>query len=87
MSTLSKNLKNLLSEYIRTNLIHASNETMSGLSYLALGPKYALNAFQINGGDNIPQGDETRVPLQFIFESAYCRIFYTGSTLNDSAKF
>ena len=87
ISTLSKYLKNLLSEYIPTNLIDASNETMPGLSYLTLSPKDALDAFQINGGDNIPQGDETRVPLQLIFEPAYCRIFYTELTFNYSTEF
>lgn len=30
--------------------------------------------------DNIPQGDDAQTPLQFVFEPANCRIFYSFLT-------
>jgi len=35
----------------------------------------------VNLRDSIPQGDDQRIPLQFIFEPANCRIFYTPETV------
>jgi hypothetical protein len=86
LSVLSQNVQTFLSEYIPKDLIDASNETMPGLSYLPLGSPDALKTFSVNSRDNIPQGDDSGIPLQFIFEPADCRIFYTAETVVSPAN-
>lgn len=36
--------------------------------------------------DNIPVGDDSQTPLQFIFEPANCRIYYDFTTANQPHK-
>ncbi|KUJ09328.1 uncharacterized protein LY89DRAFT_657656 [Mollisia scopiformis] len=76
------------SDYIPTDLLETANETFPGLNPLPLGANdaTALKGYSINAADNIPVGDDLQIPLQFVFEPANCRIFYTPETvLSESA--
>lgn len=41
------------------------------------------NNFQVNAADGIRKGDDTQTPLQFVFEAAECRIWYTVPMIFD----
>ncbi|KAF8858784.1 hypothetical protein BDZ45DRAFT_802182 [Acephala macrosclerotiorum] len=71
------------SEYIPSDLVEAANETLPGLNPLPLGANSAtaLSKWSVNGADNIPRGDDLQISLQFVFEPANCRIFYSESTI------
>ncbi|KAK8189978.1 uncharacterized protein BKA78DRAFT_353463 [Phyllosticta capitalensis] len=43
-------------------------------------------AAAINYRDNLRQGDTTQTPLQFVYEPAECRIFYTPQMIFDPTK-
>ena len=43
----------------------------------------ALNNYAVNFRDGIRQGDETQTPLQFVYEPADCRIYYTADMTTD----
>lgn len=70
-------------QYIPSSLLKLANVTFPGLNPLPLGQNddTALKGFSINGADNIPLGDDLQIPLQFVFEPANCRIFYTPETV------
>lgn len=40
-------------------------------------PLYRATAYVVNARDGIREGDESQTPLQFIYEPADCRIYYT----------
>jgi hypothetical protein len=67
---------------IPSSLIPAAEATFPGLINLPLGDPSALASYSLNLRDNIPQGDTEQIPLQFIFEPADCRIFYTAETVS-----
>ncbi|CZR62937.1 uncharacterized protein PAC_12834 [Phialocephala subalpina] len=71
------------SEYIPSSLLELANSTLPGLNPLPLGANSAtaLKSWSVNGADNIPRGDDLQIPLQFVFEPANCRIFYSESTV------
>ncbi|TVY83851.1 Peptidase S41 family protein [Lachnellula suecica] len=78
----------LLSQFIPQALLPSINSTLPGLIDLPLGdPSPAgLKNYGINLRDTIPLGDTQGIPLQFVFEPADCRIFYTPETVfNPSA--
>jgi hypothetical protein len=54
--------------------------------YLPLGFASNFETIAVNGADNIPEGDDKQIPLQFVFEPANCRIFYTPQTYADPAN-
>lgn len=66
---------------IPSSLIPAAEATFPGLINLPLGAPSALSSYSLNLRDNIPQGDTEQIPLQFIYEPADCRIFYTAETV------
>jgi hypothetical protein len=69
------------SDYIPLDLLDIANETFPGLNPLPLGSPDTLSGFSVNAADNIPLGDDLQIPLQFVFEPANCRIFYTPETV------
>src|SRR5207302_1582357 len=62
------------------------DSTWSVAPYLPLGFVSYFQIFSVNVADNIPKEDDKQVPLQFVFESANCRIFYTPHTFADPAN-
>jgi hypothetical protein len=36
--------------------------------------------------DNIPHGDTEGIPLQFVFEPANCRVFYTAGSVSEPVR-
>jgi hypothetical protein len=67
---------------IPSSLIPAAEATFPGLINLPLGAPSTLASYSLNLRDNIPQSDTEQIPLQFIFEPADCRIFYTAETVS-----
>jgi hypothetical protein len=63
---------------IPDSLLDVANQTLPGLVNLPLGSPDA--SYSVNMRDNIPVGDDSQTPLQFVFEPADCRIFYTHMT-------
>lgn len=70
-----------ISQYIPGSLINSVNDTLPGLVPLPLGDPTDLKSYQLNLKDNIPQGDTAGIPLQFVFEPANCKIFFTLDTV------
>ncbi|KAH8674486.1 hypothetical protein BGZ60DRAFT_526446 [Tricladium varicosporioides] len=70
-----------ISQYIPDSLINSVNDTLPGLVPLPLGDPAILKSYQLNLKDNIPQGDTAGIPLQFVFEPANCKIFFTPDTI------
>jgi hypothetical protein len=68
-------------KYIPANLLATAKDTFPGLVPLPLGSPAALSKYNLNAQDNIPEGDSQQIPLQFVFEPADCKIFYTAQTL------
>jgi hypothetical protein len=62
------------------SLLDVANETLPGINDLPLGDPADLGKYSVNMRDNIPQGDNTQTPLQFVFEPANCKIFYDFMT-------
>ena len=71
----------LLADYVPESLVSSLNDTVPGLNPLPLGYPSALALNSLNLRDNIPEGDTEGIPLQFIFEPANCRIFYTPDSV------
>lgn len=69
--------------YISDELAALANDTLPGLNPLPLGSERALAGYGINLRDSIPPGDDAGIPLQFIFEPANCRIYYTPVTVDN----
>ncbi|KAH9222504.1 hypothetical protein DL95DRAFT_454511 [Leptodontidium sp. 2 PMI_412] len=67
--------------YISDDLAAKANTTLPGLVNLPLGSPRSLANYGINLRDNIPSGDDAGIPLQFVFEPANCRIYYTPQTV------
>ncbi|KAL5313619.1 hypothetical protein ACEPPN_018040 [Leptodophora sp. 'Broadleaf-Isolate-01'] len=67
--------------YISDDLAAKANATLPGLVNLPLGSPHSLANYGINLRDNIPPGDDAGIPLQFVFEPASCRIYYTPQTV------
>jgi hypothetical protein len=65
------------SQYIPPNLLQTTQDTFPGLTPLPLGDPANLRKYSVNLQDSIPLDDDAQVPLQFVFEPADCRIFYT----------
>ncbi|KAE9364686.1 hypothetical protein N431DRAFT_474269 [Stipitochalara longipes BDJ] len=74
-----------LSSYVPKSLISSLNDTLPGLNPLPLGDPSALAKNSLNLRDNISEGDTQGIPLQFIFEPANCRIFYTADSVTEPA--
>ncbi|KAG0650397.1 Peptidase S41 family ustP [Hyphodiscus hymeniophilus] len=68
------------------SLLDLANETFPGLVNLPLGSPSDLDSYTLNLRDNIPVGDDSQTPLQFVFEPADCRIFYTADTASQPHK-
>jgi hypothetical protein len=68
-------------KYIPANLLATAKDTFPGLVPLPLGSPAALSKYNLNAQDNIPLDDPQQIPLQFVFEPADCKIFYTAATL------
>ncbi|KAI9707930.1 MAG: hypothetical protein M1820_004349 [Bogoriella megaspora] len=64
---------------VPTDQLALADSTFPGLKSLPFVSD--LSKFNINLRDNIPEGDDQQVPLQFIFEPADCRIFYTAQSV------
>jgi hypothetical protein len=45
-----------------------------------------LKKNSLNLRDNIPEGDGQGIPLQFVFEPANCRVFYTAGSVIEPAR-
>ncbi|PVH71096.1 hypothetical protein DL98DRAFT_616536 [Cadophora sp. DSE1049] len=69
--------------YVSDELAALANDTLPGLTPLPLGSERALAGYGLNLRDNIPPGDDAGIPLQFIFEPANCRIYYTPVTVDN----
>lgn len=48
-------------------------------------PFYRGTAYVVNSRDGIRQGDEDQTPLQFVYEEADCRIYYTPAMAVDQS--
>ena len=48
-------------------------------------PLYRATNYVVNARDGIRQGDETETTLQFVYEAADCRIFYTPQMVVEQA--
>ena len=68
------------------SLLEVANNTFPGLINLPLGDPDNLAGYAVNLRDSISLGDDTQTPLQFIFEPADCRIFYTPVTASEPHK-
>ena len=68
-------------KYIPANLLATAKDTFPGLVPLPLGSPAALSKYNLNAQDNIAQDDPQQMPLQFVFEPADCKIFYTAETI------
>jgi hypothetical protein len=70
------------------DLLELANETLPGLGLvpLPLGDPTAISKYSLNMRDNIPEGDDSQTPLQFVFEPANCRIFYNFMTASHPHK-
>jgi hypothetical protein len=70
------------------DLLDLANETFPGLGVvpLPLGDPTAIGKYSLNMRDNIPQGDDSQTPLQFVFEPANCRIYYNFMTASHPHK-
>lgn len=51
--------------------------------YSLLPFERGLAGYAVNARDGIRQGDETQTPLQFIYQAADCRIWYTADMMVD----
>ena len=49
-------------------------------------PFYRALTFGVNGRDGIRQGDEAGTPLQFVYEPADCRLYYTPAMAVDQSE-
>jgi hypothetical protein len=38
---------------------------------------------QVNAADNLRKGDKSQTPLEFVYEAADCKLFYTGDMVLD----
>jgi hypothetical protein len=68
-------------KYIPASLLATAKDTFPGLVPLPLGSPTALSKYNLNAQDNVPLNDPQQIPLQFVFEPADCKIFYTAQTL------
>lgn len=67
------------------------NQTDVGKMMFATRPFYRT-AYQANGNaasvinlrDNIREGDDSATPLEFVYEAADCRVFYTSDMVRDT---
>ncbi|KAG9233314.1 hypothetical protein BJ875DRAFT_496766 [Amylocarpus encephaloides] len=82
LSILHLKLPNI-SKYIPEALVPWLEILLPGTSGLPLGDPENLKNYSLNFRDNIADGDTAEIPLQFIFEPADCRIFYTPQTVFD----
>jgi hypothetical protein len=71
------------SQYLPPSLLQTALDTFPGLTNLPLGDPADLKKYSLNLQDSIPLDDDAQVPLQFVFESANCRIFYTAETVQE----
>lgn len=69
------------SQYIPPDLLQTAQDTFPGLIDLPLGNPANLGKYGVNLQDSIPLDDDAQIPLQFVFEPADCRIFYTQETV------
>jgi hypothetical protein len=66
---------------VPSSFLSQINDTLPGLIPLPLGFPDSLSGYSVNLQDNIPEGDTEQIPLQFVFEPADCRVFYTRDTV------
>jgi len=71
------------SQYIPPSLLQTAQDTFPGLTNLPLGDPADLKKYSLNLQDSIPLDDDAQVPLQFVFEPADCRIFYTADMVQE----
>ena len=57
------------------------NATLQALSRISEGPLGQHGTFNLR--NNIRKGDSTETPLQFVYEAAVCRFFYTAEMYTD----
>lgn len=76
LQTISSFVASSLVEHVPENLVQQASESLLGLVDLPLGGPESLARCSLNLRDNIPEGDEVGIPLEFVLEPADYRIWY-----------
>jgi hypothetical protein len=70
-------------QWLPPSLLQTALDTFPGLTNLPLGDPADLKTYSLNLQDSIPLDDGAQVPLQFVFEPADYRSFYTAETVQE----
>ncbi|KAL9088905.1 MAG: hypothetical protein Q9165_005962 [Trypethelium subeluteriae] len=69
----------MIDNHLSPEQVALANSSFPGLHPLPFVSDFAK--LGVNLRDNIPPGDDQQIPLQFVFEPADCRIFYTPQSV------
>lgn len=69
---------------IKLNSVKSSDATLQTLASVnQVGIRIGDSSSRVQSQDQVRKGDKSATPLQYIYEAADCRIFYTAETFSD----